>query len=52
MYIDPGTLMPLASAVAAFFGALLIFGRRVTLTVRSGFGALRRKVSGLFSATP
>jgi hypothetical protein len=44
--------MPLASALAAMFGALLLFWRRVTLSVRSGFAAVRRKVHGLFSAPP
>jgi hypothetical protein len=50
VYIDPGTLMPLASALAGIVGALLLFWRRVTGAVRTAFSAVRQKVTTLFSA--
>jgi hypothetical protein len=40
MYLDPGSLMPLASALAAVLGALLMFWRRVMEGVRAGVRAI------------
>ena len=37
MYIGPETLMPLASAIAAIGGVLLLFWRRTTAVVRVVF---------------
>jgi hypothetical protein len=45
MYIDPGTLMPVASALAAILGALLMFWRRVVHLVRTAFRAITSKFS-------
>jgi hypothetical protein len=42
MYVDPGTLMPIASALAAVGGVLLMFWRRVAQAVRAGIGAVAR----------
>lgn len=36
MYIGPETLMPLASALAAIAGVLLLFWRRTVGAVRAG----------------
>ena len=44
MYLGPETLMPVASALAAVGGVLLLFWRRVVGAVR----ALVRRVSGIF----
>lgn len=44
MYLGPETLMPVASALAAVGGVLLLFWRRVVGAVR----ALFRRVSGIF----
>lgn len=35
MYVGPETIMPLASALAAVTGVLLIFWRKVVLLVKS-----------------
>jgi hypothetical protein len=45
MYIDPGSLMPVASALAAIVGALLMFWRRTVTVVRSAFRAITGKFS-------
>lgn len=45
MYLGPDTLMPIASALAAVFGALLIFWRRTVEVVRSTFQNLTSKIS-------
>lgn len=45
MYIDPGVLMPVASALAAIVGGLLMFWRRVTTAVRAGIRAITSKFS-------
>ena len=42
MYIGPETLMPVASALAAIAGVLLMFWRRVTAFVRAQFGRVMR----------
>jgi hypothetical protein len=44
MYLGPETLMPVASALAALGGVLLLFWRRVVGAVR----ALVHKVTGIF----
>jgi len=40
-------MMPLASALAAVAGVLLMFWRRTVAVVRGGFGAIGRMVSRL-----
>lgn len=45
MYIDPGVLMPVASALAAIAGALLMFWRRVVAGVRAGVRAITSRFS-------
>ena len=45
MYIDPGTLMPVASALAAVVGALLMFWRRTVSVVRGAFRAITSRFS-------
>ncbi len=45
LYLGPETLMPVASALAAIAGLLLMFWRRVVGSAR----ALAQKVSGIFS---
>lgn len=42
MYIGPETLMPVASALAAIAGILLMFWRRTTSFVRSQFQRVMR----------
>ena len=42
MYIGPETLMPLASAVAAVVGVILMFWRRTIMLVRVGFQKVAR----------
>jgi hypothetical protein len=46
LYVDPGTLMPVASALAAIGGLLMMFWRRVVGFVRSGAQFVR----GLFGS--
>jgi hypothetical protein len=45
LYVGPEVLMPLASAIAAVAGMLLLFWRRVVAGVRSA----ARRVAGLFA---
>ena len=45
MYVDPGTLMPIASALAAIVGGLMLFWRRTVALLRSGL----QYVGGLFT---
>ena len=45
MYIDPGTLMPVASALAAVVGGLLMFWRRLVVLFKSGMRAVFSKFS-------
>ena len=45
MYVGPETLMPLASALAAIAGALLLFWRRTVGAVRSGYEFISQKFS-------
>ena len=45
MYVGPETLMPLASALAAIAGALLLFWRRVVAAARSSYGFITQKLS-------
>ena len=45
MYIGPETLMPVASALAAIVGVLLMFWRRTVALVRAG----RSKALRIFS---
>jgi hypothetical protein len=42
MYLGPETLMPLASALAAIAGVVLMFWRRTVLFVRAGLSKVRR----------
>lgn len=48
-YVGPETLMPLASALAAIGGILLLFWHRLVALVRIGSQAIGRRVSSLFS---
>lgn len=48
MYLGPETIMPLASAIAAITGALLLFWRRTVTIVRSGAQLLTRTLPRLF----
>jgi hypothetical protein len=47
MYIGPDTLMPVASALAAIAGVVLMFWRRTVGIVRMGAQAVGRSVSRL-----
>lgn len=49
MYIGPETSMPIASALAAIAGILLIFWRRTVALLRAGFQAISRRITGLLS---
>jgi hypothetical protein len=42
MYVGPETLMPLASALAAIAGVVLMFWRRTMVFVRAGLSKVRR----------
>jgi hypothetical protein len=42
MYIGPDTLMPLASALAAVVGFLLMFWRKTVAVVRMGLSRIGR----------
>ena len=42
MYIGPETLMPLASALAAVVGVILMFWRRTMAIVRTGVSKVYR----------
>lgn len=44
LYVDPGTLMPVASALAAIGGLLMMFWRRVVGFIRSAAQFVRRLV--------
>lgn len=44
MYIGPETVMPLASAVAAIAGVVLMFWRKTTGFVRRGYNAVATRV--------
>ncbi|HEX6134254.1 MAG TPA: hypothetical protein VFZ24_09825 [Longimicrobiales bacterium] len=48
MYIGPEVIMPLASALAAVTGVLLMFWRRVVGTVRVTVQAFSRTFSRIF----
>jgi hypothetical protein len=47
MYIGPDTLMPVASALAAIAGVVLMFWRRTVGIVRMGAQAVGRGLSRL-----
>lgn len=49
MYVGPETIMPIASALAAIGGIILLFWRRTVVIFRAGFQAIGRRISGLFS---
>jgi hypothetical protein len=49
MYIGPETLMPLASAIAAITGVLLMFWRRVAGLGRTTLQAVGRTFSRIFT---
>lgn len=48
MYVDPGTFMPVATAIAAVTGILLMFWRRTVAFMRSGVEFFRARLSRLF----
>jgi hypothetical protein len=50
MYIGPEVMMPLASAIAAIAGVLLMFWRRVVLAVRATHQAVGRTLSRLLTS--
>jgi hypothetical protein len=43
LYIGPDVLMPVASAIAAVVGFLLMFWRRTVAFFRRAFGAIGRR---------
>lgn len=45
MYIGPDAVLPLASAIAAITGFVLMFWRGFVGLVRGGFSAVRRRFS-------
>jgi hypothetical protein len=47
MYLGPDTLMPVASALAAIAGVVLMFWRRTVMLVRTGAQAVGRSFSRL-----
>lgn len=49
MYIGPEAMIPLASALAAITGFLLMFWRRTVGILRLGTQHITRKVSQLFA---
>jgi hypothetical protein len=49
MYIGPETIMPLASAIAAISGVVMLFGRRMVGFFRTTAQAVTRTVSRLVS---
>jgi hypothetical protein len=49
-YLDPGTLMPVASAVAVVTGFLMMFWRRVVGAARGAAQFVRKGLSRLFSS--
>ena len=49
LYVGPDAILPLASAVAAVVGVLLLFWRYVVGLVRRTFRLFREKVSQAFS---
>jgi len=50
MYIGPETIMPIASALAAIGGILLMFWRRVVGATRVTFQWVSRTFSRLFAS--
>ena len=46
LYLGPETAMPLASAIAAVIGVLVMFWRRVVASVRSAAGFVGRLFGG------
>ncbi len=48
MYLGPETIMPLASAIAAITGALLLFWRRTVMVGRSGVRLVARAIERVF----
>ena len=50
MYIGPEVMMPLASALAAVAGVLLMFWRRLLLFARMTAQAVSRKFSSIFAS--
>ena len=47
MYVGPETLMPLASALAAVVGVLLMFWRKTVAVARTTFRFMARQFSRL-----
>ena len=50
MYVGPETLMPLASALAAVAGVLLMFWRKTVGVARVSFGFFKRAALRVFPA--
>jgi hypothetical protein len=50
MYIGPEVMMPLASALAAITGVLLMFWRRIVVVARSTAQVVGRTFSRLFAS--
>ena len=48
MYVGPETLMPLASALAAVAGVLLMFWRKTVGVTRAIYGFVKRAASRFF----
>jgi len=48
MYVGPETLMPLASALAAVAGVLLLFWRKTVGVCRASYGLIKRAASNCF----
>jgi hypothetical protein len=45
MYVGPDVVMPIASAIAAGAGMVMMFGRRAVAAVRLRLGGLGRRIS-------
>lgn len=52
MYIGPEIIMPLASAVAAAAGVVLMFGRRAAGAARLAVANVSRTIARLLSRPP
>lgn len=51
MYLGPEVIMPLASAIAAITGALLLFWRRAVMMGKSGARFLASAVQRVFKGS-
>ncbi|MFQ5689201.1 MAG: hypothetical protein ACE5HQ_02890 [Gemmatimonadota bacterium] len=52
MYIGPETMMPLASALAAIGGVLMLFWRRTVGVARASYQFVSRTLSRIFASRP